>query len=129
MNTEEKRAGGSVDLAVISPLVFLGLDAEPRIPVGKNLRVLARIDRNRADIQYFRRRRLRKSRRREKNKRDRKTDSLNSLGWNHSHKFTVSSSSLLISEPVYIDPIQNATSPSRFPCLRKSRDRAHFELD
>ena len=55
MDAKGKQASGGVEFAVISPLVFPGLDSKPRIPVGKNFRILAWIDRDRADIQYFRR--------------------------------------------------------------------------
>src|SRR5690349_4861123 len=99
MDGKEKRASGGVELGVISPLEFFGLDSKPRIPVGKNFRILARIDRDCADRQYFRQRRLGKRRHREKNKRDHKIDFSNSRSWSHDHKFHVNSSSLPVSEP------------------------------
>src|SRR5262249_12275484 len=120
-----KQAGGGFEFAVISPLVFLGLDSKPRIPVCKNLRVLAWIDRNRADIQYFRLRRLGKRRHREKHKRDHKIEFSNSRNRNHPHKFHFSSSSVPVSEPVCIVPIQNATNQSRFLCLKTPQVLAH----
>src|SRR5262252_6250565 len=125
MDAKGKQASGGGELAVISPTVFLGLDSKLRIPVGKNFRILAWINRDRADIQYFRRRRLGKRRHREKNKRDHKIDFSSSRSRNHPHKFHVRSASLPVSEPVCIVPIQNATNPSRFLCLRKSQVRAH----
>src|SRR5262252_8539890 len=100
MDAKGKQASGGGELAVISPTVFLGLDSKPRIPVGKNFRILAWIDRDRADIQYFRRRRLGKHRQREKNKRDQKIDFSNSHSRNHPHKFRFSSSSLRVFERV-----------------------------
>src|SRR5262245_30731525 len=121
MDAKGKQASGSVEFAVISALVFPGLDSKPRIPVGENFCILAWIDRDRANIQYFRRRRLGKPRHREKNNWDHKIDFSNSRSRNHPHKFQVSSSSLPVSEPVCIVPIQNATNPSRFLCLRKSQ--------
>src|SRR5579862_780619 len=125
MDAKEKRASGGVELAVISPLVFLGLDSKPRIPVAKNFRVLAWIDRDRADVQYFRRRRLGERRHQEQNKRDPKIDFSSSRSRNHPYQFHFSSSSLSVSEQVCIDPVQNATNPSRFLCLRKPQVRAH----
>src|SRR5262245_59705364 len=74
MDAKGKQASSGVEFAVISPPVFLGLDSKPRIPVGENLCILAWIDRDRTDIQYFCRRRLGKRRHREKNKRDHKID-------------------------------------------------------
>src|SRR5262249_60910127 len=68
---------------------------QTRIPVGENFRILAWIDRDRANIEYFRRRRLGKRRHRETNKRDHKTDFSNRR--NHPHKSPFNSSSLLIS--------------------------------
>src|SRR5258706_15925340 len=125
MDAKGKQASRGVEFAVVSALEFPGLDSKPRIPVGKNFRILAWIDRDRADIKYFRRRRLGKHRHREKNKRDRKIDFSNSRSRNHHHKFIVNSSSLLVSERVCIVLVQNATNPSRFLCLRKSQVRAH----
>src|SRR5437868_14231467 len=125
MDAKGKQASGGVEFAVISALVFPGLDSKPRIPVGKNFRILAWIDRDRADIEYFRWRRLGKRRHREKHKRDHKIEFSNSRSPNHPHKFHFSSSTLLVSEPVCIVPIQNATNPLRFLCLRKSQVRAH----
>src|SRR5204863_8217847 len=98
---------------------YTGLDSKPRIPVGKNFRILAWIDRDRADVEYFRRRRLGKSRRRENNKQDYEVDFSNSDSWNHPHRFRVSSLSLPLSEPAGIVLIQNSTNPSRFLCPGK----------
>src|SRR5689334_21702757 len=98
MDAKSKQASGGIEFAVISPLVLLGLDSKPRIPVGKNFRILAWIDRDRADIQNFRRRRLGKRRHREKNKRDHEIDFSNSRSRDHPHKFHFNSSSLLVSE-------------------------------
>src|SRR5262245_21628327 len=125
MDAKGKQARGGVEFAVISPLIFPGLDSKPRIPVGENLCILAWIDRDRTDIKYFRRRRLGKRRRREKNKRDHKIDFSHGRSRNHPNRFHVSFSSLPVSELVCIVPIQNATNPSRFLCLRKSQVRAH----
>src|SRR5258708_3457534 len=127
MDAKEKRASGGVDLGVISALVFLGLDSKLHIPVGKNFRILAWIDRDRADVEYFRWRRLGKRLQREKNNRNHKPDFSNSRCRNHPHKFHVKSSSLPVSEPVCIVPIQNATNPSRFLCPGKSHVRAHAQ--
>src|SRR5215471_5809706 len=126
MDAKGKQASGGVEFAVISALVFLGLDSKPRIPVGENLCILAWIDRDGADIQYFRRRRLGKRRHCEKNKRDHKIDF--SCSRNHPHKFHFSSSSLPVSGPVCIVPIQNATNSSRFLCLRKSHSATSLIL-
>src|SRR5262249_32673207 len=95
MDAKGKQARGGIEFTVISALVFLGLDSKPRIPVGENFRILAWIDRDRANIEYFRRRRLGKRRHRETNKRDHKTDFSNRR--NHPHKSPFNSSSLLIS--------------------------------
>src|SRR5215469_10848573 len=86
MDGKEKRTSRGVELAVVSPLEFLALDSKPRIPVGKNFRILAGIDRNRADIQYFRRRRLGKRRRREKDQRDQQKDFSYSRSRNRQHQ-------------------------------------------
>src|SRR5262249_8694645 len=94
MDTKGKQSSGGIDFRVISSLVFLRLDSKPRIPVGKNFRILAWIDRDRPDIQYFRRRRLGKRRHRKENRRDHKTDCSNSRSWNHPHEFHFSSSPL-----------------------------------
>src|SRR5271170_4484163 len=102
MDAKDKGAGGGVEFAVISPLDFLGLDSKPRIPVGKNLRILAWIDRNRPDIQYFRRRRFGERRHREKNKCDQQMDFSNGRGRDHYHKFHVNSLSEPVSEPAGI---------------------------
>src|SRR5215813_3672689 len=93
MDAKGKQAGGSVEFAIISALVFFGLDSKPRIPVGENLCILAWVDRDRANIQYFRWGRLRKRRHRENNKRDHKIEFSSSRSRNHPHKFHVSSSS------------------------------------
>src|SRR5262245_61164173 len=93
MNAKNKRAGDGVELAVITALVFLGLDSKLGIPVGKNFCIVAWINRDRANIQYFRRRRIGKGRRREQNERDHKIGFSNSRSRNHPHKFHLSSSS------------------------------------
>src|SRR5262245_56178109 len=107
MDAKGKQAGSGIEFAVISSLVFLGLDSKPRIPIGKHFRIWAWIDRDSADIKYFRRLRLAKRGHREKNKRDHKIDFANSRRANH----LFISSSLSVSEQVCIVPIQNATSP------------------
>src|SRR5215468_890056 len=94
MDAKGKQASGGVEFAVISPVKFPGLDSKSRIPVGENFRILAWIDRDRADIQYFRRRRLGNRRHREKHERDHKTAFSNSRSRNHPHKSHSSSSSL-----------------------------------
>src|SRR5215470_1160988 len=99
MDAKGKQASRGVEFAVISPLVFPGLDSKSRIPLGKNSCILAWINRDRADIQYFGLRRLGKRRHREKNKRDHKIDSSNSRSGNQFHKLHFSSSSVPVSEP------------------------------
>src|SRR5215510_1802344 len=101
MDAKGKQTSGGVEFAVISAFVFPGLDSKPRIPVGEDLCILAWIDRDRADIQYFRRLRLGKPRHCEKNKRNHKTDFSNSRNRNHPQKFHFSSSSVPFFEPVY----------------------------
>src|SRR5262249_27951561 len=95
MDAKGKQAGSGVEFAVISALVFPGLDSKPRIPVGQNFRILAWIDRDRADIKYFRRRRLGIRRDRENKKRNHQKDF--SHRRNHLHKFHLISSSLRVS--------------------------------
>src|ERR1043165_6250084 len=125
MDTEDKQASRGLELAVVSALEFLGLDSKSRIPVGQNFRVLAWIDRDRTHVEYFRRRRFGKRRQRDEKKCDHKLDFSNNCCWNHHHKSRVSSSSLLAFEPECTGPIQSATNPSPFLCLRKSQVQAH----
>ena len=60
-----------------------GLDSKSLIPLGKNFRILAWINRNRADIQYFRRRRFGNCRHRKNNEWDHKIDLSKSHSRNH----------------------------------------------
>src|SRR5215510_16037428 len=95
MDAKGKQAGGGIEFAIISSLVFLGLDSKPRIPVSKNFRILAWIDRDRANIKYFRRLRLSKCRNAEKNKRDHKINFATNRSRNHLDKFHFSSTSII----------------------------------
>src|SRR6478672_5567784 len=96
MDAKGKQARGGVEFAVIATLVFPGLDSKPRIPVSENFCILAWIDRDRADIQYFRRRRLGERRHKENKKRDHKIEC--SSSHTVSLRFHFSSSSLSVSE-------------------------------
>src|SRR5690242_7687685 len=90
MDAKSKQASGGVEFPVISAAVFLGLDSKPRIPVCENFCILAWIDRDGANIQYFRRRRLGKRQHPQKNKQNTKTDFSNTHSCNHPHKFHLS---------------------------------------
>src|SRR3954465_8442632 len=74
MDAEDEKAGGGVELTIISAVKFLRLNAKPRIPLGQHFRILAWVNRDRTHIQYFCRGRFAKTRHREKDKRDNKTD-------------------------------------------------------
>src|SRR5271157_226408 len=128
MDGEEKLASGGVELGIIAALEFLGIEAQERIPVRQHLCLLAWLDRDRANKNLFRWRRVGPSRRRKQNQRDQQMNFPHDDRQVLDHKFQTNVSSSPISGSAGIAPIQSATNPSPFPCSKKSQVRAHARV-